>query len=190
MDNRTTDPVKIAIELFFEDQGLDQAVTDFFESQSVKQLLLKGFAAYQNILDEAKTTAPEGLEELAAKVAEKLSMTEEDYVKDVLEKFKEKLENIFHPVTIYISIKEQLIQLLSNQDNENLKELVMSAMDENTEGVANKFCNIIRLLVEGVPMEIAEEIADEVGDAEVIPIKVETKIVHDDDDDDGEECTS
>ena len=184
MDIRTTDHVKNATKMFFETQGLNQAVADYFGGQTVKQMLSEGYARYNSILEEAKSTAPEGVEELAAEVAQKLTMTEEAYEQDVFETFKEKIEDIFHPVTVYISIKDQLVQLFANQDDENLKHLVMSAMDEITEYITNRFCNIVRLLIEGIPMETAEEIADEAGDAEIIPIGIKIERVCDEETDD------
>lgn len=188
MDIRTTDHVRNATKMFFENQGLDQAAADYFSGHKVKPLLAEGYARYQKILEEAKSTAPEGVEELAAQVAEKLMMTEAAYEQDVFETFKEKIEDIFHPATVYISIKDQMVQLFQNQDDENLLNLVMSAMDEITDYITNRFCNIVRLLIEGIPMEIAEEIADEAGDAEVIPIGIRIERVSDEEcgDEDGE----
>lgn len=184
MNIRTTDHVRNATKKFFEDMGLEQETADYFGGATVKQKLSEGYSRYQQLMEEAKNTAPEEVKELALEVAEKLTMTEEAYEQDAFETFKEKIADIFHPAAIYISIKDQMIQLFQDQENENLLHLVMSAMDEITEYITNRFCNIITLIVEGIPMELAEEIADEAGDAKVIPIGI--KIHRDSDDEEGE----
>lgn len=188
MDIRTTDHVRNATKKFFEDQGLEQAAAEYFGGAPVKQKLTEGYSRYQQLLEAAKKGAPEEVKELANTVAEKSTMTAEAYEQDAYETFKEKIADIFHPATVYISIKEQLIQLFQDQENENLMQLVLSAMDEITEYITNRFCNIITLVTEGIPLEIAEEIADEAGDAEVIPIGIRIQRVCDEeaDDEDGE----
>ncbi len=179
MDIRTTDHVRNATQKFFEDQGLEQAVAEYFDGATVKKMISQGYAGYKQLLEKAKTTAPEGVKEHAGKVAEKLNMTEAAYEQDVYETFKEKVADIFHPASVYIPIKEQLTQLFKNQDDENLLHLLISAMEDISEYISNRFANIVVLLAEGIPMEIAEEIADEAGDAEVVPIGIKIQRVCD-----------
>lgn len=185
MNIRTTDHLKNASKKFFEDHGLEQAVSEYFGGSKVKQSLSEGYQRYKGLLEEAKKSAPEDVAKLAEEVAAKLTMTEAAYEQDAYETFKEKITDIFLPAAAYISIDDKLKELFKNQEDENLMHLVVSAIDEITEYITNRFCNIIVLVVEGIPLEIAEEIADDAGDAEVVPISIR---IHKDSDDeeDGE----
>lgn len=184
MNIRTTDHLKNASKKFFEVHGLEQTVSEYFCGATVKQQLAEGYERYKNLLEEAKKSAPEEVADLAEEVATKLTMTEAAYEQDVYETFKEKIADIFLPAAAYISIKEPLEELFKNQEDENLMHLLMSAVDEITEYITNRFCNIVVLVVEGIPLEVAEEIADKAGDAEVVPISI--RIHKESDDEDGE----
>ena len=185
MNIRTTDHLKNATKNFFEDREVEQAVEQYFAGAVVKQKVSEGYSRYQQLLEEAQRSAPEEVKEVAEDVAKKLIMPEATYEQEVYETFREKIADIFLPARVYIPIKEQLIELFKNQDDENVIQLVLSAADEITEYITNRFCNILVLIVEGIPMEIAEQIADDAGDAEVVPIGIRIQRVSDDED--GEE---
>ena len=185
MDNRTTDHLKNASKRFFEDHDLEQAAAEYFGGTTVKQKLSEGYARYQSLLEEAQRSAPDKVKKIAEDVAKKLSMTEGAYEQDVYETFKEKIADIFLPASVYISIKQQIKERFQDQEDENFLQLVLCSMDEITEYITNRFCNIVVLIHEGIPLEVAEEIADEAGDAEVVPIGIRIQKVSDDED--GEE---
>ena len=195
MDKRTTDHLKNATQKFFEDQELEQAIANYFGGAVVKQKVKEGYLRYQQLLEEAQKSAPDDMKEVAEEVTKKLIITEAAYDQEVYESLKEKITEIFLFTKIYIPIKEQLIELFNNQDDENVMQLVLSATDEITEYIINRLCNILVLVVEGIPMEIAEKIADDAGEAEVVPIAIRIQKVSDDEDgevddgNDGEGCT-
>ena len=180
MDNRTTDYLKFACQKFFEDQDLEQAAADYFGGATVKQKLAEGYTRYLSLLEEAQISAPEKVKKIAEEVAKKLTMTESAYEQDVYETFKEKIADIFFPASVYIPITWQLEELFRNQDDENVMQLMLCSMDEITEYIINRFCNIVVLIHEGIPLEVAEKIADEAGDDEVVPIGIRIQRVSDD----------
>lgn len=188
-DYRTTDLAKCATQKFFEDQGLNPAVSEYFNGACVQQKVAEGYENYQNLLSEARNSAPEEVEHIAEKVASKLSISKEAFNQKTFDCFKEKFCEVMLPAAAYIPIKGLLEKLLKDQEDENLLMLVMSAIDDIVENVANRFANIAGLLIEGFPMELAESIADDAGDAKVIPVGIEIRCCGDDDDseyDDGE----
>lgn len=172
MMNWTTDHVKNATKKFFEEQELTPSAERYCAGSRVQKVLAEGYNNYQYVLAEAKRTAPEELKTVAEEVAEKLSMTQAEYNQVIVEVFKCKLAEIMIPAAAYIPVKDRLEELLGNQEDENLILLVMSSMEDILESMTNRFANIVTILIEGVPMEIAEKIAEEVGDAQVIPVEV------------------
>ncbi|MBR3882510.1 MAG: hypothetical protein IKJ36_04505 [Clostridia bacterium] len=186
MIQRTTDHYEKVVANFYKTHNLDDAVLLYITNDAVLAKIAEGHKRYMSVLTEAEKSAPEGVEELATQVAEKLSMEREAYDEKITEVFKGKFCEVFSSAIIYIDIRDQLVELLYNADSENLMALLESAMDDVLESMTNRFGNLVSLLLQGMPMEMAEEIADDAGDAIVCPIEV--SIHMDDDDDECEDC--
>lgn len=176
--------VKNATTRFFAENGLEQVLADFFNGATIKQLLTEGYQSYQNILSEAKKTAPDEIKEIAVEVAEMFEKTQEDFEKELFEDFKKRFGEILLPAAAFIPVKEQVLEVLQNHEDENLQLLVMTAMSDMIEMMTSRYANIVRLRMEGLPIEVAEHVADMAGNSEVISIGVE---IHHIDDDDEEE---
>lgn len=188
MKLRTTDPhVEKATNKFFEDLALEQSALEYFNSANVKEKISEGYSKYKQLLEEAVKSAPEGVEDLAKEVVEKLTITEVTYGENVFQIFKENVTDIFQAAAIYIDIKSQIDALLKSYESEDLLLLVMNSMDEFLEEIAARFSNLLILCLEGIPMEDAEKIVDETGDAEIIPVKVSIGCFDEEDDDDDDE---
>ena len=188
MKLRTTDPhVEQATNKFFEDLGLEQSALKYFDCATVKKKLSEGYSLYKKLLEEALKSANKDAEDMAKEVTEKLTITEEEYIKNAYETFKEKIADIFHAASSYIDIKPQLIALFQKEDSEDLLLLVITSMNDFIEVIANRFKNLIVLLIEGVPMEVAEQIVEEAEDAEIIPIGVHIGCVDEEDEDENSE---
>ena len=182
MDKRTPDHVKCASKKFFEDQSLSTAVEKLFESDWVQEKMAEGYMNYQQALEEVKEYAPDGADFLD-KVMEKYSMPKETYDQETFETFKCMLAAIMSPAAVFIPLNELVVILLQSQDDVNLQMLLDSAMDDIFEYMIPRAMNLVTLLSDGVPMEIAERIADQVGDAEIIPVEVEISYENDDEED-------
>lgn len=185
MNKRTTDQFEGVVANFFKTHQLEDAVVLFMNADCVMAKLAEGHKRYQEVLTEAEKTAPEGVEEIAKQVIEKLTLERDAYDQKITEVLKEKICDIFNSAMIYLDIRDQLVNLLVNAEDENLIVLLESAMDDTMEGMTCRFGNLVSLLIQGMPMEIAEKIADEAGDAIVCPIGV---TIHMGDDEDDEEC--
>lgn len=183
---KTKRHVENATTRFFAENGLEQALADFFNGATIKQLLSDGYQSYQNILSEAKKTAPDEIKEIAVEVADMFEKTKEDFEKDVFEDFKDRFGEILLPAAAFIPVKEQVLEVLRNHEDENLQLLVMTAMSDMIEMMTSRYANIVRLRMEGFPIEVAEHLADMAGNSKVIPIGVE--IHHIDDDDEHDHC--
>ncbi len=176
-----------ATKKFFEEQGLEPALAGYFTGAMVKEKVMDGYWKFQELLEQAKESAPEEMAEVAAEIAGKLDMTEAFFQQEVIDGVREKIGDIMMPAAVFIPVKEALLELLNKQEDEHLLLLVMSAMDDIIEDTANRFANIAILIANGIPMEDAEEIADEAGNATVIPVGVQ--IHRCELDDDGDENT-
>ncbi len=181
MNKRTPDHEKCASKKFFEDPGLSAAVSNFFEGNWVQEKMAEGYLNYQESLEEVKAYAPDGADFLD-KVMEKYSMPKETYDQEIFETFKCMLAAIMTPAAVFISINELVVNLLHNQDDVNLQMLLDSAMDDLYEYMIPRAMNLVTLLSDGVPLEVAEEIVNQVGDAEIIPVEVEVSYESDDED--------
>ena len=185
MKLRTTDPhVETATNKFFEDLALEQSALEYFNSANVKEKISEGYSKYKQLFDEATKSAPEGAEDLVKEVAEKFAITEETYEENVFEIFKENITDIFQAAAIYIDIKSQIVTLFQNYESEDLLLLAMNSMDEFIEEVVSRLSNFLILRLEGIPMEEAEKMVDEVEDAEILPFTVEIECCDEDDSDD------
>lgn len=174
-----------ATKKFFKEQGLEQALAGYFAGAMVKEKVMDGYWRIQELLEQAKESAPEEMAEVAAEIAGKLDMTEAFFEQEVIDGVREKIGDIMMPAAVFIPVKEALLELLNKQEDEHLLLLVMSAMDDIIEDTANRFANIAVLITNGIPMEEAEEIADQAGNATVVPIGVQIHCCELDDEDDG-----
>lgn len=185
MKLRTTDPhVEQATQKFFEDLALEQPVLEYFYGAPVKEKVSEGYRRYKEFLAKSAEVAPEGAAEIGKTVAEKLTIAEDVYENYILEAFKEKIEDIFHSASLYVVIKPLLIELFAKAESKELENLLLSAMDEFLEENVTRFQNLVKLLVAGIPMEAAEEIAEDAGDTQIVLVKGRIECVDDDDDDD------
>ncbi len=186
---RTTDPhVEQATQKFFEDLSLEQPVLEYFCNAAIKEHVQEGYRRYMNFLKGATEASPEGTEEIAKTVEEKLTVAEGDYEGYIIEAFKEKIEDIFHSASMYVYIKPLLIELFQKAESKELETLLLSSMNEFLEENVTRFQNLVLLLIEDVPMEVAEEIVEEVGDTEIVLVKGSYGCFDDDDDEpDGED---
>ena len=130
-------------------------------------------------------------EEFIEKVMPKYELTREAYEQDAFETFKEKFCEVFMAASLYISIEDKLAELLKRHDDANLIMLVESAMEDISEFMTVRFSNVVSLLMEGMPQELAEKIAEDAGDAVIAPIGISFGIDDDDEEDDcGCDCES
>ena len=183
MNRRTPDHVKCASQKFFEDQSLSDAVLKYFEGSCVQEKLAEGYLKYQHAIEEAKEYAPEGAEFLE-KVMEKYSMTKQTYDQETFKTFKGMLAAIMSPAAVFIPINELVVILLQDQEDANLMMLVESAMEDIFEYMIPRMNNLITLLSDGIPIEKAQEIAEAVGEAEIIPVQIEICYENNDEDED------
>lgn len=181
MNKRTPDHVKCASKKFFEDQSLSSAVEKLFESNWVQEKMAEGYLHYQAALEEVNEYAPEGADFLA-EVMEKYSMPKESYYQETFETFKCMLAAIMSPAAVFIPLNELVVNLLQNEDDVNLQMLLDSAMDDIFEYMIPRAVNLVTLLSDGIPIDVAEKIANEVGDAEIIPVEFEVSYETDDED--------
>lgn len=188
---KTTDHIEKATINFFEKLRLNELAADYFASKFVQSKLDEGHKAYMLIWDAAKEDAPEGAEEFIEKVMPKYELTREAYEQDAFETFKEKFCEVFMAASLYISIEDKLTELLKRHDDANLIMLVESAMEDISEFMTVRFSNVVSLLMEGMPQELAEKIAEDAGDAVIAPIGISFGIDDDDEEDDcGCDCES
>ena len=188
MDKRTPDHVRCASKKFFEDPNLSAAVEKFFKGSWVQEKLAEGYLNYHESLEEIKEYVCEGAEFLP-KVMEKFSMTKENYDQETFETFKGMLAEIMSPAAVFIPLNELVVILLQSEDDVNLQILLDSAMDDIYEYMIPRATNMVTLLADGLPMEVAEKISEEVGEAEIIPVELEISYETDDEhDSDKHEC--
>lgn len=193
MEKRTTDQLRYATDKFFNDQGLVNTLEFFFGGEATKKKISEGYQTYSATLEECRVKAEEDYDVDPADISvatQKLMMSKEIFEQEIFETFKEKFCEIMLPAAAFIPIKVQLMDLLENQTDENLLYLVESAAEDITDYMTNRLENIARILHEGLPLELAEEIANQAGDTEVIPVGVKVCIrefEEDDDDENGDE---
>lgn len=188
MNKRTTDHVGNATNEFFEKNDLNGAAVAYFAAPFIQAKIDEGHKRYNSVLDAAEEDIPEGAEEFLGEVLEKHTYTREAYEQEVFETFKEKFRETFVLAAIYVPMSQLMKDLLNNPEDENQLQLLLSAMDDIAESMTHRIDIIVRLRLEtGMPLEMAEEIADDIGDGEFILGKVEIVPV-DDDENDPEEC--
>lgn len=181
---KTTDHIERATTNFFERHSLNELVAEYFASKFVQSKIDEGYNAYMHIWEAAKEEAPEGAENFVETVMPKYELTREAYEQDAFETFKEKFCEVFMAVSLYISIEDKLAELLKRHDDANLIMLVESAMEDISEFMTVRFSNVVSLLMEGMPQELAEKLADEAGDAIIAPIGISFGLADEDEDDD------
>lgn len=190
MERRThQERVNDALHDFLEKMGIVKLLTEFFEKESMQKCLHEGFVSYTEELNEAKEQAPDEIKEIAAQAADESAITEEVFAATVFETFEKRFAEIMMPVATYISIKDQLVELLQKQEDENLTLLLEGAIDEVMDLQMVIFANLGNMLLEGIPLEMARKLAAEAGEATIIPIGVELCRCdsEDDDEEEGEE---
>lgn len=185
---KTTDHIEKATINFFETHGLNDLAAEYFASKFVQSKLDEGYNAYAHIWEMAKEEAPEGAEEFIEKVMPKFELTREAYEQEVFETFKDKFCEVFLAASLYIAIADKMAELFKNHEDENLILLVESAMDDISEYMTVRFSNTVSLMMEGMPQELAEKIAEDAGNAIIAPIGISFGLDFDDDDDDDDEC--
>lgn len=184
MNKRTTDHVGNATNEFFEKHDLNGAAVAYFAAPFIQDKIDEGHKRYHSVLDEAEEDIPEGAEEFLAEVLGKHTFTREAYEQEVFETFKEKFRETFILASIYVPMSQLMKDLLNNPEDENQLELLLSAMDDIKDSMKHRIDIIVHLHLEkGMPLEMAEEIADEIGDNDVIFGEVEIVPVGDDDND-------
>ena len=181
MNKRTPDHEKCASKKFFEDPKLLAAVNEFFEGTWVKERIAEGYLNYQESLEEIKGYAPEDVDCLD-KVMEKYSMPKETYYQETFETFKCMLASIMSPAAVVIPLNELVVNLLKKQDDVNLMILLDSALDDIFDYMIPRAMNVVTLISDGLPLEVAEEIANQVGEAEIIPVEIEVSYENDEED--------
>lgn len=183
---RTTD--QKVTNSFFEKHNLNDAVEAYFASPFIQDEIDRGFKFYYRSLDSAEENLSMEENELLKELFAKYSITREAYEQKVFELFKEKFKDTFVLAAVYVDMEPLLKELLTIYEDENLKELLLSAMDDITELMERRVEIIIELRLEAdTPLEIAEKIADEIGDDLFIIGKVEI-VSKDEDEEDDEEC--
>lgn len=185
MEKRTTDHVGNATTKFFEEHKLNEAAVAYFAAPFIQGKIDEGHKRYHSVLDAAEEDIPEGAEEFLGEVLEKHTITREAYEQDVFETFKEKFKETFALAAVYVPIAPLLVDLLNNPEDENQLELLLSAMDDILESMTHRIEIIVRLRLEtGMPLELAEKIADDIGDGEYILGRVEIVPADDEEEDD------
>lgn len=188
MNKRTTDQVGSETREFFEKHDLNGAAVAYFAAPFIQAKINEGHKRYNSVLDVAEEEIPEGAEEFLGEILDKQTLTREAYEQKVFVTFKEKFRETFILAAIYVPMSQLMKDLLNNPEDENQLELLLSAMDDIMESMTHRIELIVRLCMEtGMPLEMAEKIADDIGDGEFILGKVEIVPVDDDDDEDPEE---
>ena len=184
MNTRTTDHMELIVANFYKTHKLEDAVKLYVLNDAVLEKLAAGHRLYMQTLTEAEKNVPEDLADVVTEAAEKLVLERTAYDEKITEIFKIKFCEVFSSAIMYLDIRDMLFDLLYRGDDENLMVLFESAMDDVLSDMANHIDNVISLLMQGMPLELAETIAEQAGDATVCPIEV---VIGSEDDDFNEE---
>lgn len=190
MTERTTDLVGNATNEFFELHDLNDAAVAYFAAPFIQAKIDEGHMRYNKMLDANKEDVPEGAEALVGEILEMHTITREGYEQVVFELFKGKFRETFILAAIYVPMSQLMKNLLNTTEDENQLALLESAMEDIHDYMEHHIEIILGLCLEaGMPIEMAEEIADEIGDDNVVLEMIEVNPLWDDDEDeDEEEC--
>lgn len=191
MKKRTTDHVGNATNEFFEKHDLNGAAVAYFAAPFIQGKIDEGHTRYNSVLDAAEEDIPEGAEEFLGEILEKYALTREAYEQKVFKTFKEKFRETFVLAAIYVPMSALMVDLLNTPEDENQLELLLSAMDDILESMTRRIDIVVKLRLEtGMPLEMAEEIADEIGDHDGILGMIEIVPAGDEEDEDdcGGDC--
>lgn len=185
MKKRTTDYVGNATNEFFEKHDLNGAAVAYFAAPFIQGKIDEGHKRYNSVLDAAEEDIPEGAEEFLEEVLKKHALARPAYEQEVFKTFKEKFRETFVLASIYVPMSSLMVDLLNTPEDENQLELLLSAMDDIMESMTRRINIVVKLRLEtGMPLEMAEEIADEIGDHDGILGMIEIVPAGDDEDED------
>lgn len=160
----TKELVSKAVAAFFEDMGIAQLFADFFGQEPAQQVLHNGFTTYQTVMSDNRESAPEEVKEIAAQAVDCCTISEEAFAEKVYDIYKKRFCEVMLPAAVYISVKEQLTELLQKPADENMLLLLKGTIEEVIDSMQLRFANLGNLMIQGIPSEAAEEIVDAVGD--------------------------